>query len=73
MLVATEGSISRPERLILETTDERFVRKLHTMRAARSVLEHEGGRWEITRIASAEGATADQTAWQVFGRRARPA
>jgi hypothetical protein len=63
--MALDGVAAKPERLILETSDEQFVRKLHSMRAARSVLEHDGGRWEITRISGGDGN------WQVYGRRAR--
>jgi hypothetical protein len=65
--MAPEGVETRPERLLLDTTDEQMVRKLHAMRAARSVFEHEGGRWEITRIRGGDGH------WEVFGRRARRA
>ena len=65
--MAAEGVVERPERLLLETADEQLVRKLHSMRAARSVFEHDGGRWEITRIAQSGAG------WQVFGRRARRA
>jgi hypothetical protein len=55
---------------IMTTTDESLVRKLHTMRAARSVFEHEGNRWVITRIVSHEGPGAEPE-WSVYGTRAR--
>jgi hypothetical protein len=35
------------ERLIMETSDGTLVRKLHAMRAARSVLERRRRRWII--------------------------
>ena len=53
---------------IMTTTDESLVRKLHAMRAARSVFEHEGRRWVITRI-----VPIDDTSWLVYGTRARRA
>ncbi len=65
-------SIAAQEKLIIETTDASLVRKLHAMRAARSVFEHEHGRWIITRITPvADAAADDEPAWEVFGRRAR--
>jgi hypothetical protein len=66
-------SVAAPkEKLILETADASLVRKLHAMRAARSVFEHEQGRWVITRIAPVDGTPdGDDQMWAVFGRRAR--
>jgi hypothetical protein len=58
----------REAREIMTTTDESLVRKLHAMRAARSVFEYEGGRWVITRI-----IPADDACWSVYGTRARRA
>ena len=58
------------DRLIMHTTDGTLVRKLHTMRAARQVLEHERARWIITRIVVTDELLGDEPAWAVYGRRA---
>ena len=57
---------AREPQEIMTTTDESLVRKLHAMRAARSVFEHEGRRWVITRIVPGDDAN-----WRVYGTRAR--
>ena len=60
------------ETLILRTSDEQLVHKLHAMRAARSVFEYEQRRWIVTRIMRADLEPEDEeSAWAVFGRRAR--
>ncbi len=60
------------EKLIMETADASLLRKLHAMRAARSVFEHVSGRWIITRITAANQAPeGEEQLWAVFGRRAR--
>ena len=56
---------------IMTTTDESLIRKLHTMRAARSVFEYEGSRWVITRIVSHNEGAGAEPAWSVYGTRAR--
>jgi hypothetical protein len=56
---------------IMTTTDESLIRKLHAMRAARSILEHEGNRWVITRIVSRSDGARAELEWSVYGTRAR--
>lgn len=58
------------DRLIMQTTDGTLVRKLHAMRAARQVFEHERGRWIITRIVLTDELVGGDAAWGVYGRRA---
>ena len=57
---------AREAQEIMTTTDESLLRKLHAMRAARSVFVHEGRRWVITRI-----VPGDDASWMVYGTRAR--
>lgn len=57
--------------LIMDTGDEALVRKLHVMRAARAVLEHENRRWLITRIVPARTHSPETPTWSVYGRYAR--
>ncbi len=59
------------DRLIMHTTDGTLVRKLHAMRAARQVFEHEHARWIINRIVLTDELVGDEPAWAVYGRRAR--
>jgi len=59
------------EEQIFETGDPELVRKLHTIRAARSVFEREQRRWIITRITPGEPAADGEPTWVVWGRTAR--
>jgi hypothetical protein len=65
------NSVATADRLIMETTDATLVRKLHGMRAAGSVFEHEHERWTITRIVLTDELSAAESTWAVYGRRAR--
>ena len=61
--------VAAQERMIFETGDETLVRKLHAMRAARAVFEHEHSRWIITRIAVKSEVAQNEPTWSVFARR----
>jgi hypothetical protein len=67
----TVNSVATSDRLITQTTDGSLVRKLHTMRAARQVFEHERARWIITRIVLTDEVVGTEPAWAIYGRRAR--
>ena len=56
---------------IFETADPELVRKLHTIRAARSVFEREQRRWIITRISPGPATAAGEPTWVVMGHTAR--
>ena len=59
------------EEQIFETSDPELVRKLHTIRAARSVFEREQRRWIITRITPGSETPAGEPTWIVSGHTAR--
>jgi hypothetical protein len=56
---------------IFETNDPELVRKLHTIRAARGVLERDQRRWIITRITPGPGIANGEPSWVVWGHTAR--
>jgi hypothetical protein len=59
------------EEQIFETSDPDLVRKLHTIRAARSVFEREQRRWIITRITPGPETAEGEPTWIVSGHTAR--
>ena len=59
------------EEQIFETGDPELVRKLHTIRAARSVFERDQRRWIITRITPGPETAAGEPTWVVWGHTAR--
>lgn len=59
------------EEQIFETGDPELVRKLHSIRARRTVFEREQRRWIITRITPGEPSGRDEPTWVVWGRTAK--